>query len=86
MTGTAEGARRAAATRLGVSYEEYSTRLDAGERPCFLCRRWRSESHFNRNARNHHGRQSHCRDCIRDYMRVYMRRAVHHAGPSGEAT
>lgn len=57
--------RRSAATRLGISVEEYSARLERGEKWCGECRDWHPRSEFGRDAKKPDGLRSACRASLR---------------------
>jgi len=46
MTGSNVGALRSAANRIGVPFEEYQARREAGEQWCSGCRVWHLEGLF----------------------------------------
>lgn len=46
MSGSRIGALKAAAARIGVSYEEYRAHREAGEQWCSGCRDWHPEGLF----------------------------------------
>lgn len=50
MAGTAVGAARAAAGRLGVTFDEYRRRQAAGERWCTGCKDWHAVTEFPPNT------------------------------------
>lgn len=49
-TDAIEKSRRAAAVRLGVSYEEYQQRLEAGQKRCPRCQAWKPRLIFSGQA------------------------------------
>ena len=71
--------RRSAAKALDMPWPEYQAHVEAGERRCYACRRWRPVALFRLRRQGSTARHSHCADCFREYMREYMRRGVHYA-------
>lgn len=62
MTATLEGGRKTAATKLGLSVEEYEAHLAAGEQWCIGCRAFHPLSAFHRDASRVNGLGRRCRD------------------------
>lgn len=60
MAQTPDGARKAAAARLGISLEEYKTR-EAHEKWCTPCKAWHPRSAFNRDGSRSDGLSTSCR-------------------------
>lgn len=63
--GSTLGAMKSAATKIGVTAEEYLRRRDAGERWCWACREWHPLAAFGSNASTSDGMQKHCRESQR---------------------
>ena len=61
-----------AAERLGVSVEEYESRVGRGLSPCAMCRRWLPVEEFysGKGPGNTH---TYCRACFRDYYQARRR-------------
>ena len=62
MGGTRSGAHKAAAARLGISLQEYSGRLQRGEKWCLRCPGWHPLSAFGKDSSRGDGFASACRD------------------------
>jgi hypothetical protein len=58
-----EANHRTAAVKLGLSFEEYRTHVEAGRRFCWDCREWLPADDFARDANRPSGRKSQCRAC-----------------------
>ena len=63
MAGTAEGAIKVAAKRVGLSEAEYRERFAAGLKWCIKCRSWKSQDEFCKDASRWDGRASACSAC-----------------------
>ena len=61
--GSPSGAEKSAATKTGVTVQEWRRRRTAGERWCYCCRRWLPRGRFNRDASRSGGHASNCRSC-----------------------
>jgi hypothetical protein len=59
--GSTLGAIKSAATKIGVTAEEYIRRRDAGERWCWACGEWHPLSEFGSNRSVTDGVQRQCR-------------------------
>lgn len=59
--GSAAGARRTAARRLGLTETEYEARAAAGEKWCIACQAWRARNDFARDRSRGDGLMSRCR-------------------------
>lgn len=55
---------KAAAGRLGITYEEYAAHREAGDRWCCVCKRWRPFSDFQVSRSTGEPRPE-CRECRR---------------------
>lgn len=62
MAGSALGAEKAAAKRLGMTHKEYSARVAAGEKWCGSCRGWHLRGRFGSDANRSDGLASTCLD------------------------
>lgn len=58
--GSAEGAIKTAARRIGISVDEYRANLAAGMKWCIKCRIWQAVDEFNMDASRGDGRTSVC--------------------------
>ena len=81
--GSAAGAERTAAIRVGVSVDEYRARRSAGEKWCYACRAWHPTGAFVADRRRGDGRKAKCLRSDsgrprgeRDRVRELARRAV----------
>jgi hypothetical protein len=61
--GSAAGAEKAAARRLGLSIEDYAEKIDAGLKHCRLCRAWKLRDEFYGDRRRGDGRMAVCIAC-----------------------
>ena len=61
MAGTAEGARRTAAKRLGMTEAEYVSMQESGLKHCLLCREWHPIDHFAKDKSRADGMTAACR-------------------------
>lgn len=59
--GSAEGALRTAAARIGLGPNEYLDRLNKGLRHCYRCQDWHQASEFGRDASRSDGLARSCR-------------------------
>lgn len=58
--GNAAGALKAAATRVGLTVQEYTTRIDGGEKWCTGCKEWHRIDEFPRDRTRGDGRRARC--------------------------
>lgn len=63
MAQTTAGARKIAAKKAGLSFEEYSARLTAGLRCCTRCKIWKAVSEFGRDRSRNDGIDRSCFMC-----------------------
>lgn len=63
--GSAVGAIKIAAKRIGLSTEEYLANIGAGMKWCTNCRRWINRNLFGRDHYRGDGLKSHCITCCR---------------------
>ena len=55
------GNQKAAATRLGITHDEYARHLEAGEKWCAGCKAWHSRDAFGTDTSRSDGLQRYCR-------------------------
>lgn len=67
MPGSREGASKAAATRLGISFVEYVAHHQNGEKWCTGCRQWHRVERFNVNRSRWDQLQHMCVEARRPY-------------------
>lgn len=66
LEGRQLGAFKAAATRIGLAFDEYRDRLDNGQRWCTACKQWDLESAFDSDAsRRGIGLKATCKNVMR---------------------
>lgn len=89
--GSAQGAAKAAAARIGVSIDEYATNLAAGMKWCTGCKAWHAINHFPADRSRGDGRRSKCLRAERgkprtdrDPQREKARKAVGYAVRTGK--
>lgn len=58
--GSAAGARKVAAARIGVPLAEYDARVMRGEKWCMACKRWHLRKAFGRDASRGDGLAARC--------------------------
>lgn len=63
--GSKSGAIKAAASRIGISVEEYTASLDAGLKWCYGCKSWQHRATFNIDRNRSDGLNAKCQSCIR---------------------
>ncbi|NOR03661.1 HNH endonuclease [Mycolicibacterium fortuitum] len=63
--GSKAGAMKTAATRLGISVEDYAARTDAGQKWCRSCREWHAREDFNADRSRGDGLAAQCRASFR---------------------
>jgi hypothetical protein len=86
MAGNAQGALKTAAVRIGVSVEEYTARVAAGEKWCRGCRAWHQVDAFNRDSARGDGRKATCRTFDhRKYEQTYAKVPAAQRRPKGPA-
>lgn len=62
--GSRLGTMKAAASRAGLSFDEYMARVSAGRKYCYRCESWKErDSAFNADASRTDGRHALCREC-----------------------
>jgi hypothetical protein len=61
--GSKVGADKIAAKRLGLSYEEYLSKVNSGLKWCTLCKSWKPTSEFNKDISRSDGLACKCRSC-----------------------
>ena len=71
------GARKSAAKRAGVSFEEYCERVAANQKRCIRCREWRSVDDFCSDASRTDGRSAKCRTCAAELAKATYVPVVH---------
>lgn len=62
--GSAEGAQKAAATRIGVSIDEYRSNIAAGLKHCRACRKWKPIMEFCADRSRGDGKSAACAVCV----------------------
>lgn len=62
VAGSAAGAEKTAASRIGVTVAEYRRHRGAGEKWCRGCRAWHPRESFGRDRHRGDGRKATCRD------------------------
>ena len=63
MASTPLGREKAAATKTGLSLEEWRAKREAGLHRCYLCKRWLPEDCFGRDGSRPSGMASTCKRC-----------------------
>lgn len=63
LTGRKLGAFKRAASLLGMAFDDYVGRIEAGEKNCIDCRQWKRRSSFNTDASRWDGLCSKCQSC-----------------------
>lgn len=71
--GSAVGVIRAAARRVGLTFEEYEARRAAGLKRCIACREWLQIECFDQDASRSDGVTAACSVCRRERDRVTYR-------------
>ena len=61
--GSKIGADKVAAKKLGISYDEYMDKIDAGFRWCTICKSWKPILEFYKSSSRKCGVSSLCKDC-----------------------
>jgi hypothetical protein len=61
--GSKVGTMKVAATRIGISYEEYVALVGSGLKRCSKCKTWRPLDDFNKDASRGSGYNASCRAC-----------------------
>lgn len=67
--GSRQGTIKAAAARLGISLEEYLTKLDAGLKWCTKCKGWKQITEFAKDKSRGDGLKASCLQCGRVEVR-----------------
>lgn len=70
MAGSQEGSRRGAATKMGISYQDYVRCLNLGLVWCYACSSWRVNSAFAKDGSRSVGLSKRCRKCTSEYSRA----------------
>jgi hypothetical protein len=73
VVGSAAGALKAAATRVGLSPGEYMARRDAGLKHCFRCSDWHPVAEFGPDASRSDGLAA---SCMRGRLNAYLSQAL----------
>lgn len=63
MAGTRNGALKAHAERLGLTLEEYKTKVASGLKWCYRCQQWRVLADFGRDRHRSDGLAAQCMPC-----------------------
>ena len=63
--GSKLGALKVAAKRIGISFEEYQDKLEAGLKWCAYCRSWKPREQFYPDRSRGDGLSARCIDCSR---------------------
>ncbi|MGA9378993.1 MAG: HNH endonuclease [Phormidium sp.] len=63
MTQTKIGAIRCVAKKIGISFEEYISNIEAGFKWCTKCKKWRHIGDFVKDKSRHDGRKCVCINC-----------------------
>ena len=58
---------KAAATRIGLSYDEYARRIGMGLRWCSACKTWHCESEFGKSKSQPYGVAGYCKKTMREW-------------------
>jgi hypothetical protein len=66
----------AAASRLGISAQDYAAGLNRGEKFCGGCRRYRprTAAHFGKSTKTFDGFRSKCRECVSEVKKAHYQR------------
>jgi hypothetical protein len=81
MSGNTKGALRAAASRIGISEEEYRNKLTAGLKWCIGCKDWHSLEKFGVDSSRTDGHSSRCTEGRSRYSKGLY---IPHPGPKGK--
>lgn len=83
MGGSADGALKTAATKLGVTVEVYEDMRAKGLKHCFACRRWKAAGDFAADRSRGDGLKAICRECDKLQRDVFSHIKVKRARPKG---
>lgn len=62
--GSAIGVNKGAATKVGVTFEEWEARRQQGEHWCYCCRGWKAAEAFGVDRSRASGLASACKECV----------------------
>ena len=69
MAQTKEGAIKLAASKLGISAEEYTKHVASGLKNCFRCKQWLNLDFFQADRTRYDGKNPSCTQCRNAYSR-----------------
>lgn len=58
-------AQKVAASRIGISFDDYQKKLKSGEKWCTVCKSWHSRRQFNSDSSRGDGLKAYCRESAR---------------------
>lgn len=63
LSGHRLGAFKAAAAKLGITFDDYIGRIEQGQKNCIDCRQWKDRGEFGIDSTRWDGAASKCREC-----------------------